>query len=185
MGKAVSNVLFGEKTPGSASQIIDTSTEEQRNLQSELLKQYQPMIGQDFSANQLAQQEAQARAGVEDQTRLAKQMVAQRGLGNTSLGLNAILGQGRGLGEKIEQIRANQPMQRLQNLGAISGGIGNIIGQQNQSKIFSQGYQAQPRSGGLMAALLPAAGMAVGGMLGGPAGASAGGAIGSSMAGKK
>lgn len=178
---AISDIIKGKKDPGTPDSVIDLADPTGRALQSKALGQYGDFLNQDMSgiaANQTARLEEQARASVGDQQRQAQSLVAQRGLGGTSIGLNAILGQNAELGNQLGTIRANQPMLenqlKQQNLGYATNGINSILGEQGKSKIFKQGQVSQGRQGGL----LPLIGGAAGAYFGGPAGAQAGMALG-------
>lgn len=180
IGNGLMDVAFGKKTPGTPDEVIDLASPTGRALQEQAMNQYGQMLNQDTSAiaaNQISQQENQARQNVADQEIRARQMVAQRGLGNTSMGMNAILGQSANLGNQLGAIRASAPglanQLKQQNLGFASQGVNQILNEQGQSKVLKLGQQAQGRSGGLVAAALPIAGQVLGGMAG--AGAFGGG----------
>lgn len=173
LGNGLMDVAFGKKTPGTPDEVIDMASPTGRALQETALGKYGEVMNQDVGqlANlQIDNQSRLARAGADDQERMAKQMVAQRGLGGTSLGLNAILGQKANLGNKLNDISGQRPMlenqMRQQNLGFASSGINQILNEQGQSKVLKMGQQAQGRSGGLVAAALPVAGQVLGGMAG-------------------
>ncbi len=180
IGNGLMDTFMGKKDPGTPDEVIDLADPTGRAFQKQAIGQYGDMMNQDFTqlaANQTASLENQARAGANDQEIRAKQMVAQRGLGGTSLGLNAILNQKAGLGDQIGAIRANQPMLQNQmskeNLQFASGGINQILNEQGQSKVLKMGQQAQGRGGGLLGMAMPIAGQVLGGMAG--AGAFGGG----------
>jgi len=173
LGNGLMDVAFGKKTPGTPDQVIDLASPTGRALQENALGKYGDVMNQDvgqLAGLQIDTQSKLARAQAGDQERLAKQMVAQRGLGGTSLGLNAIIGQKANLGNKLNDIAGQRPMlenqMRQQNLGFASQGINQILNEQGQSKVLKMGQQAQGRSGGLMAAALPIAGQVLGGMAG-------------------
>lgn len=173
LGNGLMDIALGAKTPGTPDEVIDLGDPTGRAFQKQAIGQYGDMMTQDFgqmAANQTTNLENQARAGANDQEIRAKQMVAQRGLGGTSLGLNAILNQKAGLGDQIGAIRANQPMLKNQmskdNLQFASGGINQILNEQGQSKVLKMGQQAQGRSGGLLGMAMPIAGQVAGGMAG-------------------
>lgn len=184
------DLLFGKKTPGTADEIIDLASAHGRSLQEQALGEYGSMLKQDTSdlaRREIVQKENQARAGAEDQLRKANQLVAQRGMGGSASGINALLNSNRDIGDRIGDIRSQQPALernlKQQNLSFASGGINSILNEQGQSRIFKQGQQAQGRGGGLVGALAPMAGTIAGGMFAGPMGASAGGAAGSGISG--
>jgi hypothetical protein len=197
IGNSLKDTLLGKKTPGTPDEVIDLADPEGRRLQSELLAQYGNQINQDTSGiaqQQITAQENQLLQNAKDQEMRAQQLVAQRGLGRTASGIGAILNQQRGLSDQVSAVRAQLPglqqQMKQQQLGFATGGINQILNEQGQSKVLKLGQQAQPRSGGLLAAALPIAGQVLGGMagagaFGGAAGAAgaAGGAAGGSMAG--
>lgn len=173
VGNQLADSLLGERTPGTPDEVIDMADPLGREHQRTAIGKFGEMLNQDvgqLSRIQTGQLEKQAMAGANDQERLAKQMVAQRGLGNSSVGLNAILNQKADLGNKIGSIRANQPMlenqMKQQNLQFASGGINQILNEQGQSKVLKMGQQAQGRSGGIVGALMPVAGSVLGGVAG-------------------
>jgi hypothetical protein len=184
MGKVfspVTDLFLGKKDPGTPDKIVDPADPTARWHQGKALDSYGQMLNKDMgqmSRTQTAQMENQARAGADDQERIARQMVAQRGLGNSSVGLNAVLNQKAGLSEKLGDIRANQPLlehqMNQQNLQFASGGINSILNEQGQSKVFQQGQASQGRQGGLM----PLLGAGAGAYLGGAQGAKVGLAMG-------
>jgi len=120
-----------------------------------------------------------------DAKRRAQQLVAQRGLNKSSVGLNAILQAGSKTGEKIQTARANQPLmqeqiasQRMGQVGQATGGINQVLNAQGANRDFIQGQTGGGRSGGL----LGLAGMATGAYFGGPQGAFAGQQLGQGLA---
>ncbi len=176
-GPSGQELLQGKETPATPNEVIDLASPKGREIQEGLLSRYGDAANQDVGAmaqRQTSILEEQARAGVGDQERLAQKMVAQRGLGGTSLGLNAILNQSKGLGDQLGTIRANQPMLQnqlgQQNLNFATSGINQILGEQGSSKALKMGTPAGPRTGGLA----PLLGGAAGAYFGGPGGAQAG-----------
>jgi len=170
-------LLMGEKSAATPNEVIDMASPQGRAFQEQALGQYGKFLGEDVSGLARAQSanlENMARSGAADQEMRARQMVAQRGLGGTSLGLNAILGQSAQLGNQIGAIRAQSPelerQMRQQNLNFATGGINQILGEQGQSRVLKMGQAAGPRTGGLA----PLIGAGLGGLLGGPAGAGIG-----------
>ena len=177
IGSTLTDGLLGKKDPGTPDEVIDLADPNGRALQSRALNEYGQFLNQDtkqLAANQTQLQANQIRQNAEDGTMQAQKMVAQRGLGNSSVGLNAILNQKAGVADKLgantaaEIGLANQMKQ--QNLNFATGGINQILGEQGQSKIFKQGQASQGRQGGLA----PLIGGAVGAYVGGPAGAKVG-----------
>lgn len=182
--KDPSNLLKGKKDPGTPDEVIDLADPAGRSLQSQAIGQYGDFLNKDvgqMARNQSALLEKQAKTGADDQERLARQMVTQRGLGNSSVGLNAILNQKRDLGDKLGSIRANQPMlenqMKQQNLTFATGGINSILNEQGQSKVLKMGQESKGRQGGLLPILMGGAGA----YMGGPGGAQAGYGMGQAM----
>lgn len=173
----IGDAILGKKDPGQAAQNLDFRTDQEKALQGSLYGQYGNILNEDTSklaANQTANLENQARSNAEDQTREAQKMVAQRGLGNTSLGLNAILNQKSNLGNQIGAIHANQPMlenqMRKDNLNFASNGINSTL----NSRMNAFAYQPAVASKGRQGGLAPLLGGAAGAYFGGPAGAQVG-----------
>lgn len=124
----------------------------------------------------------------QDARRRAQQMIAQRGLQGSSLGLSQDRSITQNLGEQSAAIQGSIPerirQMQLQNASArLSAGQGLFGGLGGSSGIRFQG-QAGSRSGGVLgfaSALAPIAGTIAGGAFGGPAGANIGGQLGSGI----
>lgn len=179
--KGVQDAVLGRKDPGSPAQQINIASPEAQRLSTQAMQGYGDLLNQDTSqlaANQTQQMMGQARQGAADQEMQAKQMVAQRGLGNTSLGLNAILNTKQDLGRQLGAIQANQPLLqnqlRMQNLQAAGGGISQLMGAQNAGQIYQPAVASRGRQGGLA----PLLGAGLGASMGGPAGAQIGAGLG-------
>jgi hypothetical protein len=178
---AIGDTLLGKKDPGQAAQTIDLNSAQGTDIQNTLLNQLSSVGSKDYgriAQNQTDQQENQARQGVADSEMIARQNVAQRGLGNTSMGLNAINGANQNLGSKIGEIRAGklglENQMQQQGLGLATHGVNAILGQQANAKIYSPAVASKGRQGGLM----PLIGAGVGGYFGGAEGAKMGMGIG-------
>lgn len=171
VGKLKDGIL-GKEDPGTDDQLIDIYTPEQQELLNRTTSQYGNLLSQNenMAKVQGAQMENQIIADAQDQERLARQQVAQRGLGNSSLGLSAVLNSGRKVGEKIAGVRANMSNMQADNLNRVSSGLSGLLGAQSGGKIFKQGQASQGRQGGLA----PLIGGAAGAYFGGPAGAQVG-----------
>jgi hypothetical protein len=163
-----SDLVFGAKSPGTWDKNIDVVSGKGREIQEKALGQYGEELGVNTNAiaqNQIAQQENQARQGAIDLESRARQMVAQRGLGNTAMGMNAMLGGQRDLANQIGGIRAGAPelerALRQRQLGFVSGGVNDILSQQSGSKIFMPGQQSV-RGTGLLHGLAGAIGQGAG-----------------------
>ena len=169
------DLLFGKKDKGTAGGYMALE-----GSQKKALGQYEKLL--DTNTDQLAKtmavnQEKQIRAGAQDAERRASQLVAQRGLGGSAVGLNAMVNASRGMGDKIGAVRAQLPgMQydlRNKNLDNATRGIQNIL----TNRVYQQGTPGGGRSGGLA----PILGMGLGAAFGGPAGAQIGGGLGSAL----
>tara|TARA_R110000868_G_scaffold87034_5_gene243670 strand:+ start:8948 stop:9709 length:762 start_codon:yes stop_codon:yes gene_type:complete len=144
--------------------------------------------GGDIVRQQIAQQQKGVLTSAQDARRRAQQLMAQRGLKNTSLGLASDRSITQQAGSENASLQSQIPgLVRQQNLAdanmlqqAGQGTFGNLGG---TAGIRFQGQEGS-RSGGLLgvaSALAPAAGAIAGGIFGGPAGAQMGGAIGSGV----
>lgn len=187
------DLLFGKKEAGTAGGFVSSDLSAEQNA---ALGQYNKLLDTDTQTLANSQinaqttglrraaevQEAGARQAAQDAQMNAQKMVAQRGLGNSSVGLNAVLNQSRGLSEKIGDIRANEFSQRAQieaqqpmlaynlktqNLATATGGINNILG--TRERFYQQGT-----AGGRKGGLAPLVGAAAGAYFGGPQGAQIG-----------
>lgn len=156
------DLLLGKKDPGTKDRYmpLDPSQKKAMGQYKEMLDQTGRMA--DFEG---AQMENQIRSNAMDVGRKATDMVAQRGLGNSSVGLSAILNSTRDMGDRIATTRAALPGMRLDKLNNVSGGINSIL----NSRTFIQGREAGRKGG-----LAPLIGAGVGGYMGGASGAQAG-----------
>lgn len=173
--KGISNLLFGKEVKAQKSGFMPLD-----QTQVKALGGYNKLLDQDmkgFADQQIAASERGIRQGGEDATRQAQQMVAQRGLGNSSVGLNAILNQKRDMANQIGANRARLPGlqydMNLANLNSATKGIQDILG----SRMYQNGTPGGQRSGGIAGIL----GGAVGAKFGGPQGAMAGYQLGNSL----
>jgi hypothetical protein len=123
--------------------------------------------------NQIGMENNLLRNAAQDATRRTRQLIAQRGMGSSSIGLGQEVNQSRNLNEKLAMNNASG-MERLRGL------LGDQMktGQQLMAPKMAQGpiqmQDLKQRSGG-MASLL---GAAAGGYFGGPAGAKIGAGLG-------
>lgn len=147
------------------------------DMQEGALKQLGDTKG--LASAEIAQRERGARATGEDQAMKARQMVAQRGLGGSSIGLALESGANRRASENIENIRAQRgAMERGFAQESLAAGRGAFqqMGpiRMNKLKVKQQGLGGK---------LLGAAGTAAGAMLtgGSPMGAKIGGSIGGAL----
>lgn len=139
----------------------------------------------DLKANiqqEQAQKERLARGAYEDERRRLQDVIRQRGLGSSSVGLGQIAGQQRRLSENLANIRAQTPSlfraekERQQQLkfGRLSG-LGGLSPLQTPG-----GYMQDPaqRGGGLFDLATTIGGGAIGAAYGGPMGAMLGAQMG-------
>jgi hypothetical protein len=169
--------LLGKKDKGVADRYTELDP-----LQKKALGQFGTFLDRteqmgEVDANQMVKQAIQS---TKDAEMKAKEAIAQRGLNRSSVGLNALINSSRGLGERIEAIRANIPALQLERLGQVSGGINDILNQ----RMYIQGREGGGRSGGLLGLGLGAAGAYASAKKGGDPGAgfSAGQGAGRSIA---
>lgn len=192
------DVLRGEKDPGVADKWLDLDPSLRRNVEA---GRQQQLAGINIYGDELkrlrgvdpeklanivqAKKEKQLLGQGEDQKRRAQQLVAQRGLNRSSVGLNAMLNADRQTNKDIASARAEAPMlkekiaqQRLGSIQQATGGINQALGAQGAQRDFVQGRTGGQRSGGL----LGLAGGAIGAYYGGPQGAYAGQQLGQGLA---
>jgi hypothetical protein len=192
------DVLRGEEDPGVADKYLDLDPSLRRNVEqgrnaqsqglglySDELKRLKGVDPKQLAGVVQAKQEKQLLGQGKDQRRRAQQLVAQRGLNRSSVGLNAMLNAGTASDDKIAQSRAEQPLlqekiasQRLGSIGAAQQGINQSLGAQGAQRDFVQGREGGGRSGGLMGL----AGGLFGAYAGGPQGAYAGQQLGQGLA---
>lgn len=171
----VSDLLFGKEAKAQKSGYLPLD-----QTQVKALGKYNTLMDTDtknLAEGQVNRNEAAIRTGGDDATRQAQSLVAQRGLGNSSVGINAILNQKRDMGEKIASNRALLPSlqydMNLKNLNASTDGIQSILG----SRIYQQGNPGGQKQGGIAGLL----GAGAGALYGGPQGAMAGYSLGNSI----
>lgn len=192
------DVLRGEKDPGVADKYLNLDPSLQRNVEqgrsaqsqglglySEELKRLKGVDPKQLAGVVQAKQEKQLIGQGEDKKRRAQQLVAQRGLNRSSVGLNAMLNADKETQSKIGSSRAEAPLmqekiasQRLGSINSAQQGINQSLGAQGAQRDFVQGRQGGQRSGGL----LGLAGGLAGAYFGGPQGAYAGQQLGSGLA---
>jgi len=188
------DTLFGKKDPGTPDSYLELDpslrkvTEEGRGLQSDILGISKDEIGRikgmntdAMALNDLARQKKGISSMFEDQTRKAQELVAQRGLGNSSVGINAILGADRERAKSLNAANASLPMlkeqyagNRLSKLFGLSQNTNSILGTPGVQRTFVQGQASRGRMGGLFNIASTLGGAAIGGYVGGPQGAMAG-----------
>lgn len=166
----------------------DTITELEPE-QMEALEQYRKQLGEssDYNPVELAARDASIREGQiiqqsKDQEDQANKLIAQRGLSNSSVGLNAILGANRNVSNNIALSRAQRPIDQMnyenhkvQRLNSLTNGINSIFG----TKSFIPGEAGGSNS--LMTPIFGLGGAALGAYFGGPAGAAAGYQVGNGL----
>lgn len=164
--RGLAKPLFGKKDEGSPERYTPLEAE-----QKKALGLYDQEINRlkEFDPNKLARiqttlLENQERASADDAERQAQEIVARRGLGKSSVGLGAILGAKRDIQNRINTVRANEPIlqqgfegERLARIGDITGGINNIFGQ----RMYTPAVAGGARIGGLIQPLLGIGGAAL------------------------
>ena len=198
------DLLFGKKDPGVADRFLGLDPSLRKTVEAGRAQQQEQLklLGAERErllagpgAGALARltagkQERQARAGAEDVKRRSQALVAQRGLGGSSIGLRSLLGADRAAGERIGAIRASTPLlqqqfqaQRLGQIGQIGSGIRGVLGTPGAQRAFVQGRESRGRGGGLVGLASTVGGAALGAKFGRPgAGAQAGAGFGQSLA---
>lgn len=176
---SLKDMLLGKKSEGSAEKFSALNPEQQQalGLYSEGLKGLQNFNPMEQSKLAILNQERMARSGIGDAERQAKELVSQRGLNRSAAGISAILGVGRGMNDKLQAIRAQQPLlqqqlegEKLNRLGGLSGGINAIY----DTRMYTPAVQGGVRQGGILGPLLSLGGAGAGAYYGGPQGAAAG-----------
>lgn len=190
--------LLGKKYGPSAEdkesyQMMKSVRDQSLKAQSEGLSRLRGYAtqGSDFVTGQAAREEKQARGNFEDQIRQIRERIAQRGLGRSSLGIQAETSAGNSLRDRISAIRASIP-ERVQaekeRRQLLILGQGASAGRSAATAASALAPMMQSgRAGGMLAPLMTIGGGVLGGIAGGPAGAQAGaqmgGALGSSIQG--
>jgi hypothetical protein len=155
---------------------------------SELNEALDAQNPENMARMQVAQQEKGLLTSAQDARRRAQQLMAQRGLSGSSLGLASDRSITQSVGDQRAALQAALPQliqeRRLENAQArmqagqgLFGGLGGAQGVQFRNI-------AGQRSGGLLgigAALAPVAGQVIGGLYGGAPGAMAGGQAGTGL----
>lgn len=153
------DLLLGKKEEGSPEKYSQLEPEQAAALgiYRDEIKKLGEMDAAGMSKAQVNQLENQVRASADDEERRAQEMVAQRGLGKSSVGIGAILGTKRDLQNRISSVRAQEPMlrqeyenMRINRLGSLSSGINNMFNQ----RIYTPEVAGGMRSGGLLGPLL-------------------------------
>lgn len=197
-GAGLEDLLMGKKTGGISKDAIAGQI---RGAQAQgiatattglgaLNKALDAKGGEQVVREGFARQQQGLVTAAQDARRKAQQLIAQRGLGSSSLGLRAERSAQQQLGQQNAALQAQMPgairnqllqdaQTRMQAGSGLFGSLGGTTGIR---------FQSQPgqRSGGLLgtaAALAPLAGTIAGGAFGGPGGAAIGGQLGGSLSG--
>lgn len=191
----IGDALLGKKDEGtpdrtigldpSLAKVVEAGRPQQERALGILggqLNKFNSMDTKGLAGIMAGQQENLIRAQGKDQVRMANDMVARRGLGGSSLGLRAALGADKDISNKINEVRANRPIQEMQldqqklaGINTATGGINSILGTPGAQTTMVMGQQGTGmRSGGILGAAMPIAGGILGGVYGGPQGAAAG-----------
>ena len=175
----ISDILLGKKAKtinpdAIANQIRDTQSRGIGELNAAL-----DTPSADIVREQATRQKTGVLSSAQDARRNAQKLIAQRGLGGSSIGLGLNRSIDQQAGKDIATIDAQMPGQiRNQQIQDATTRIG--VGNVNQSGMNFNTIEGQ-RSGGILgiaSKLASVAGMVAGGMAGGPAGASVGGQVG-------
>lgn len=192
------DVLRGKKDPGVPDKYLNLDPSLQRNVEAgreqqlkginiygDELSRLKGVDPQKLSQIVQARNEKQLLGQGKDQQRRAQQLVAQRGLNRSSVGLNAMLNADKDSKDQIASSRAQMPLltekiaqQRMGSVSNAQQGINQSLNSQGAQRDFIQGKTGGKRSGGL----LGLAGMAAGAYMGGPQGAYAGQQMGQGLA---
>lgn len=202
LGLLGKDTLFGKKDMGTADRIIDLDPSLKKAVEGARANQYgatqfihremERLKGKDPSklASLLtAQKQKGLQQEAQDQEMRAKQLVAQRGLGRSSVGLGTIMRAGEDARKKAQEIGALSPLQeeslmrqRAADMGRLSGMANQILGAQGAQRQVMLGRQGTgKRSGGLLKGALQIGGGILGGMKGGAGGASSGAQMGGAL----
>lgn len=154
-GLGLKDLLMGKKSEGSPEKYSKLEPEQAAVLgvYRDEIKKLGEMDTAGMSKIQVNQLENQVRASADDEERKAQEMVAQRGLGKSSVGIGAILGTKRDLQNRVSAVRAQEPIlrqgyenERINRLGTLSGGINSIFNQ----RMYSPEVGGGVREGGLL-----------------------------------
>jgi hypothetical protein len=157
----IGDTLFGAKSPDQAANLVNTNSAEGQAASKSALGAYSTQVGnldQTVSAN-IAGQEDQLRQNSADQAMKAQDLVAQHGLGDSSLGLSTVLNQSRGLGDQIGQVRAGANMMKSNLLNSSTQGISGLMGAQSNGMVYNKAVQGGVRRGGIMEPITSIGGM--------------------------
>lgn len=158
----ITDLLMGKKDKGVASGYMPLDP-----LQQKALGKYGALL--DTNTDQVAENANMAKLrqisqGARDAETRAKDLVAQRGLGNSSVGINAILNAGKSADQELANARAELPGMKydmnVKNLGNATSGIQNIL----NNRIYNQGREGMGRQGGLFGFAKEVAPSAIGAM---------------------
>lgn len=203
-GEGVKDFLLGKKKGGFSA---DEIAGEIRRVQGkgiltaekglERLNQALEKDGGELAAQAVREGVAKEQKGIltsaQDARRRAQQMIAQRGLQGSSLGLSADRSATQEMGKqmasaqaKLAQIPLAMRQQQLADAQMLQGaGTGLFGGLGGSAGVRFHGQEGS-RSGGVLgvaSALAPLAGTVAGGIFGGPMGAMAGGQVGGAIGG--
>lgn len=190
------SLLFGNKfgpsneakeTQSKLKSLQDQSIDAQVEAFQRLRKMAQPGAGKDMIRQQVGREERLARGGFSDQMRSIREKLAQRGLGRSSIGLQAETSAQRSLTDRLRDIRSTlgtrqQAEEERRQQILLTGGAGGLGAAGNFQQVLSPQLQSG-RAGGMLQPLMAVGGGIAGGIMGGPAGAQAGSQIGSGVGG--
>lgn len=172
VGGTAKNVLFGERGEGSRYIDLDPTlkavTDEARQGQLDVAKSYRDIFKNYDSGGMARMNIANEARGLitsaEDQERMARRAVAQRGLGRSAAGLSAILNAGQDQRQEASRLRATAPLRAMQQrLGitqATGAGLSQLLAAPGQQRTYVQGDRRRP--GGLANVFAKGLGQALG-----------------------
>lgn len=155
------DTLFGKQVPNQGASIVNTNSAAGMQASNNALNAMNDNISNvgSITNDAITAQENQARQGAADQAMKAQDLVAQHGLGDSSLGLGTVLNQSKGLGDQIGQIRAGKDMLQSNLLNNYSSGISGLMNAQNGGMIYNKAVQGGYRQGGVLAPITEAVGV--------------------------
>lgn len=182
VGSIVDEAIMGKKDPGYGPGRIslDPEVEAARNRNLAYQKTAMERLAGATAGSPEAEAEAQAsreiaseKATTEDASKRLQQLIAQRGIGGTSMGLTSQVAQEKSAQDRIAEIKASIP-ERIRALKLQNAQL--LLGASNQS-LATPGIQGEAFAGqeaSRKGGLLPLAGMAAGAYFGGAQGAQVG-----------
>jgi hypothetical protein len=181
--KKAKGLIFGAKDKGEADRYIDLDPSLKRSVEAGRAGQQKGLAGLQSSVEdiggEIARDERLARQAGQDTSSRIQDLVARRGLQNSSIGMGQEIAAGQRTAQKLAEIRGSMAERKRRGLMSLINASGNVLGNQGAQRSMIQGRKGTGmRSGGLYRA----AATAVGGVFGGAEGAKAGDAWGQGVA---